>query len=270
MGLIAVWPLAATADALDDANWARLHGCGHAVLQTALHASPALQHAALQMASSGTLHEALAGVGYFAARSSVLHLSGSVTDAQIRRALTANFCATLTNVKFREIGAAIHDRDVWLILAEPASVPAAADTPVVERRILDLVNAARSAGRRCGGKYFPAVPPLTLNSVLGAAALAHSRDMALHDEFEHRGHDGSTPETRVRSAGYGPFRIVGENIAAGAMSAVEVTRGWLASAPHCENIMDGRFTQIGIAFAANLRSSGGLYWTQDFAAPGRR
>ena len=73
---------------------------------------------------------------------------------------------------------------------------------------------------------------------------------------------------RVERAGFGAHRIVGENIAAGAMSPHEVTEGWLASPAHCENIMDGRFTQIGIAYRRESRTpTRGMYWTQDFAAP---
>ncbi len=157
-----------------------------------------------------------------------------------------------------------------MVLAAPAPTLSPADAAPAARRILDLVNQARMTGRRCGGKYFAPVAPLTLNPALGAAALAHSRDMAEHREFDHRGHDGSTPDTRVRRAGYGPYRIVGENIAAGSMTAAEAAEGWLASPPHCENIMDGRFIHVGIAFAANPYAPAGMYWTQDFAAPRER
>ena len=51
------------------------------------------------------------------------------------------------------------------------------------------------------------------------------------------------------------------------MTPGEVTDGWLASPAHCENVMDGRFTQMGIAYAADLNSAAGMYWTQEFAAP---
>jgi uncharacterized protein YkwD len=91
--------------------------------------------------------------------------------------------------------------------------------------------------------------------------------MAQHSEFDHRGQDGSTPTLRVKRAGYGRFQIVGENIAAGAATPMEVTQGWLSSPAHCENIMDPRFSEIGIAYAVNMASAGGIYWTQDFAAP---
>ena len=153
-----------------------------------------------------------------------------------------------------------------MIFAAPVVLPARGDAASVSRVILDRVNAARAAGRRCGGKYFAPAAALALDPTLTQAALDHSRDMAEHDAFDHRGHDGSTPNVRVTRAGFGPHRIVGENIAAGAMTPAEVTDGWLASPAHCENIMDSRFTLIGIAFAENLRTASGVFWTQDFAA----
>lgn len=226
-----------------------------------------LQKAAGRLADGGAFKDALAASGYLASESAELHFSGIMTDAQMTRTLTANYCATLTNPKLREIGTEVRGHEVWVVLAAPVPIPSAADAASIGRQILDMVNAARAAGRRCGAKYFAPVAPLTLNVSLTNAALAHSREMAKTADFDHRGPDGSTPADRIRKAGYGAFRIVGENIAAGAMTPAEVTEGWFASTAHCENIMDGRFTQIGIAYAANLDSAAGVYWTQDFAAP---
>jgi uncharacterized protein YkwD len=153
-----------------------------------------------------------------------------------------------------------------MVLAAPAALPASNDGASVSRRLLDLVNEARASGRRCGGKFFPPVGPVALDAALTRAALAHSRDMAAHDAFDHRGGDGSTPGMRVERAGFGKHRVVGENIAAGAMTASEVMQGWLASPAHCENIMDSRFTLIGIGYAENLQTRSAMFWTQDFAA----
>jgi uncharacterized protein YkwD len=258
------------ADVLDSVNWARLHGCRAADARGPLQGNLKLQNAASRLAGGGDLHEALARVGYTGSEFSALHISGAVSDAQVSRILIANYCRTLTDPKLREFGAERRGTELWMVLAAPVSVPSAADADSVSRLILELVNQARAAGRRCGAKYFAAVAPLKLNANLTSAALAHSRDMAMHGEFDHRGHDGSTPAVRVQRAGYGKYVIVGENIAAGAMTPTEATQGWLASPAHCENIMDGRFTAIGIGYAANLRTSEGMYWTQDFAAPSGR
>src|SRR5258708_36610439 len=116
-----------------------------------------------------------------------------------------------------EFGAEQRGRDVWMIFAAPAVLPARGDAAAVSRAILDLVNAARAAGRRCGGKYFAPAAPLGLDPALTRAALAHPPDMAEHDAFDHRGRDGSTPSVRVERAGFGSHRIVADNIAAGSM-----------------------------------------------------
>jgi uncharacterized protein YkwD len=265
-GLAAALPHAATADVLAAVNWARQRGCHVSAPRAPLQNSPRLQNAAGRLAGGSALREALAEAGYPAAESSALHFSGAVDDAQIVRTLTASFCRTLTNPKLLEIGSQRRGQEVWMVFAAPVTLPAAAAAASVSRHILDLVNAARAAGRRCGMKYFPPVAPLTLNSRLTDAALAHSREMARNGLLDHRGRDGSSPATRVERAGYGAHRIVGENIAAGAMTPAEVTDGWLDSPAHCENIMDRRFTQIGIAYAASVDTAG-MYWTQDFAAP---
>ena len=267
LALIIAAPLPAAADALDALNWTRLHTCGGRSAALTLRRTPALQKAAQALASGSSLREALSSVRYLSAQTSALHLSGAVDDAQLSRALAAHDCSTVMSPQLTEAGTERRGREVWIILAAPVALPSAADAAAIPRLILDLVNQARTAGRRCGAKYFSPVTPLSANAALTRAALVHSQDMAAQGGFEHRGRDGSTPETRVQRSGYGEYRIVGENIAAGAMTAREVMQGWLDSPAHCQNIMDGRFTQMGIAFAANLNSAEGMYWTQDFAAP---
>jgi uncharacterized protein YkwD len=255
---------------LNAANYDRLLGCAastarNSPLRTPLYYSAQLSSAAKLLAGGSSLQHAMSASGYVG-ESTELHLSGVTSDADIQRVLAAHYCHVLTDTRFKEFGVEQRGKDVWMLLAAPAPVPKLADTADISRRILDMVNAARAAGRRCGAKNFAPAGPLALDPALARAALAHSREMASHDEFDHRGHDGSTPAQRVEQAGFGEHRIVGENIAAGAMTPDEVTRGWLASPAHCENIMDGRFTLIGIAFAENLHTAAGVFWTQDFAA----
>jgi len=136
----------------------------------------------------------------------------------------------------------------------------------VSARVLQLVNAARTHGRRCGGEVFPAVAPVRLSSTLERAAREHVRDMASHNFFEHEGSDGSSPTQRLARTGY-RWRLTGENIAYGPTSADEVVSGWLASPGHCENIMEPRFTEMGIAFAVGWTRGNPVYWDQTFAVP---
>ena len=90
--------------------------------------------------------------------------------------------------------------------------------------------------------------------------------MVSHDYFAHEGHDGSTPAQRVAATGY-RYRLVGENLASGPQSAAQAVAGWLASPGHCENIMDARFSESGVAYAANSSGAPRVYWVQEFAAP---
>ena len=135
----------------------------------------------------------------------------------------------------------------------------------VRARVVELVNAARSKGRKCGSERFAAAPPLSVSRELNEAAAKHARDMARRSFFEHRSPDGTQPKERVLRAGYQP-RLTGENIALGPESAEEVVAGWMASPGHCANIMDSRFQHIGVGLATGP-GRGKIYWVQNFGAP---
>jgi uncharacterized protein YkwD len=159
-----------------------------------------------------------------------------------------------------------------LTVAALASGASAADAVVgrdsggsVRARVVELVNDARSHGRKCGSERFAAAPALDTSRKLNDAAADHARDMARRRFFDHRGSDGSQPKDRVISAGYQP-QLTGENIAFGPESAEEAVAGWLASPGHCANIMDPRFQHIGVGLATG-RGRGQIYWVQDFGAP---
>ena len=135
----------------------------------------------------------------------------------------------------------------------------------IRARVVQLVNDARSKGRRCGSERFAAAPPLMVSPKLNDAAADHARDMARKKFFDHRGSDDSQPKDRVRRSGY-QSRLTGENIAFGPESAEEAVAGWLDSPGHCANIMEPRFQEIGVGLAAG-RKRGRIYWVQDFGAP---
>ena len=133
-------------------------------------------------------------------------------------------------------------------------------------RILALTNEARSQQRRCGNELFKAAPPLKADAQLDRAAADHAADMARQGLLEHQGRDGSSAAQRVTRAGY-RWRRVGENIASGQTSAEQVVLEWTRSPRHCANLMDARFTDMGVAYAVNMNSEGGIYWAQKFGQP---
>jgi len=57
-----------------------------------------------------------------------------------------------------------------------------------------------------------------------------------------------------------------ENLASGPESPQEAVRGWIASPPHCQNLMDPRFEELGVAFAATRSGEPRIYWVQVFAS----
>ncbi|SIN77905.1 Uncharacterized conserved protein YkwD, contains CAP (CSP/antigen 5/PR1) domain [Singulisphaera sp. GP187] len=105
--------------------------------------------------------------------------------------------------------------------------------------------------------------PLTANPKLEAAALAHARDMAIHEKMTHEGTDGSTPQQRIERQEY-HYLGLAENVAAGARSVPEVMRLWMRSPPHKKNIL-GDFTEVGFALVKG--EDGTPFWSAEFGKP---
>lgn len=130
----------------------------------------------------------------------------------------------------------------------------------LEQDMLQRLNAARAAGRSCGGRAMPPALPLAWDPSLQAAASAHAQDMARRNYFGHRSPDGSSVHQRVTAAKY-PWKTVAENIAGGEASPPGVMRHWLASPGHCANIMDPAFEEVAVACVEQPGSEWGTYWT---------
>ena len=130
---------------------------------------------------------------------------------------------------------------------------------------LAAINAARAQARDCGDAHFQAAPKLAWNAKLAAAAQEHSDDMARNNLTGHEGSDGSTPKERIENQGY-QYHSLSENVAAGQSDTNEVVQAWLDSPVHCENIMDPKFTEMGMALSENNTSDYRQYWTLDLGS----
>jgi uncharacterized protein YkwD len=240
-------------------------GCGGLVPAVPpLHHNALLDHAAEQWAGGTSPAAAASLSGYNAQITSGLHVTGP--ESSLLQILRHSGCRTLTDKSVRDIGQYRRGFDTWLLLAAPYVVPSTAQAQVLAARALQLVNEARARGARCGDHAFGPAPPVRLSGTLAGVALGHATDMAKHDYFEHEDREGHSPADRVRAIGYREA-LVGENIAYGPQSAEEVVNGWLESPGHCENIMDPRFAEMGIAYAAGQAVRHGLYWVQLLAEP---
>lgn len=257
----------ALADITDDLNQIRRKGCANrAGVPAPFQTSKGLDTVAREWSKGGRLRDAIARTDYRATNSASMQIQGSTDRQAIIAVLQANYCETITDTAFKEIGVFQKGEGVWVVVAAPFVTPGAKDSAQVSQRILALVNEARGTARKCGRKSFAAVAPLTVSAMLNRTALLHSQDMANKNFFEHEGSDGSTVGVRATRVGY-IWRTVGENIAIGAETADAVVQGWLKSPGHCVNIMTPGFTEMGIAFVVDRKSEAGIYWTQVFAAP---
>jgi uncharacterized protein YkwD len=230
-------------------------------------AAPLALEAALtrvQIVTGTFLEQKLEDIGYPVEQAQAISVSGPADAQSALAAILPQYCAVLLSAQFSAIGTLRSGNQWQIVLARPLIAPKLPDWPETGRTILDASNAARAAGHTCGDRFFPPAPPLAWNQSLGQAALVHSRDMADNRYFSHQGTDNTVVGDRARQAGYA-WRRVGENIAAGLRTPEEAVAGWLDSPPHCANLMDPGFTEMGAAYAINPNSkTRRAYWTQVF------
>lgn len=128
----------------------------------------------------------------------------------------------------------------------------------VAAQVLKRINRAREdAG----------MPALSRNPQLDAAAQAHANDLLQNGaRLGHTGSDGSSIKQRVAGSGFAGG-AVGENWA-GYRSVDKVMEFWLNDAPHRRNILNRRYSEIGIGVAT--RPNGGFVVVTDFGGEKER
>lgn len=103
--------------------------------------------------------------------------------------------------------------------------------------LVDLTNEAREEKD---------LGTLTVNPTLERAALLKATDMAAKGYFAHTSPEGLSPWYWLDQAGY-TFIYAGENLAVHFEDTEDVQAALYASPTHRANILDSRFTEIGIA-----------------------
>ena len=227
----------------------------------------ALERVARDLSRGDKLRQSLKEAGYRATRSSALSIRGDGVGAQAEGMLAKqSTCQQLQDAAMTEVGIYLDARQVWIVMAAPFAPSVGESEQAAAQRVLDLVNQARATPRYCGNRAFNAARPVRWNDSLAEASRLHAEDMARYNYFSHSGRDGSDPAQRVERAGY-RYRSTGENIAAGQMKPEDAVAGWIKSPPHCANLMNPAFTEMGVAFAVSPRSEMGVYWAQAFGTP---
>lgn len=118
-----------------------------------------------------------------------------------------------------------------------------------EQEVIRLVNEIRVQN---------GLKALTYDWELSRVARYKSQDMKDNRYFAHTSPVYGTPGEMVRSFGIS-YRSVGENIARGYRTPQAVVDGWMNSSGHRANILNGKYTKIGVGYVSD-----GHYWTQMF------
>ena len=105
--------------------------------------------------------------------------------------------------------------------------------------------------------------PLRLDAELGAAALAHSEQMAADGYFHHDSDGGAPFWTRLRAYESGStsgYWSVGENLlwSSPGVDPSRALQMWMASPDHRRNILTARWRDVGVA-AVHVESAPGFY-----------
>jgi len=146
--------------------------------------------------------------------------------------------------------------------------PVEIDRDAIARSTVCLLNEERT-GRGLGD--------LRLNPRLSEAARSHSSDMVAKRYFDHVSKGGKDVVDRLTRTGYlGDARswIVGENLAwgsGGRSTPREIVKAWMNSSGHRQNILTGRFREIGIGVVIGTPANGapqGATYTTTFGARG--
>ncbi len=113
---------------------------------------------------------------------------------------------------------------------------------VINAVLVDLTNTDRAAYN---------LGTLTVNEKLVAAAQAKANDMANKSYFAHTSPEGLDSWHWFKEAGY-DFQSAGENLAVDFSDSADVERAWMNSPSHRDNILNGKYTEVGIATAIGI------------------
>ena len=124
--------------------------------------------------------------------------------------------------------------------------------------LIDLANESRMQDTKA---------PLTHSAVLDRAAQLKGEDMAKEGYFSHNTPEGKTPWYWFEQAGY-KYEYAGENLAVNFTDSSEVHTAWTKSRGHFLNIINPRYTEIGIATSTGMyKGREAIFVVQMFGTP---
>lgn len=112
-----------------------------------------------------------------------------------------------------------------------------------------------------------ALGTLSPNPLLERAAQIKAQDMAEKGYFSHNTPDGKTPWYFLEEVGY-RYQAAGENLAVNFSDSRDVIEAWMRSPGHRANMLNGNYTEIGIATArGTYKGKDAVFVVQYFGKP---
>ncbi len=126
--------------------------------------------------------------------------------------------------------------------------------------LVDLTNGNRAQNN---------IPSLKVNSLLEQAARLKAQDMAVKGYFAHTSPAGVEPWYWLAKVGY-QYSGAGENLAINFSDSIDIDNAWMNSPGHRANILDNRFSEIGIAtIKGSYQGKETVFVVQFFGRPAR-
>lgn len=175
--------------------------------------------------------------------------------------LYKSFEKEIENFKKIDVGNLIKQAEKQINLSQPLKI-GGIDKQVVllQSKIILETNLQRKKNVN--------LPPLLENIKLNETALAKAEDMFLNQYFEHISPTGVGPGDLAQKYGY-DYIVQGENLILGNFSSEkELVQLWMDSPGHRANILNNRYTEIGVAIIKGIYE-GETVWigVQEFGLP---
>lgn len=135
---------------------------------------------------------------------------------------------------------------------EAANAQAVASTGDSKQDVIAIINQERAVNGLGAVAYDASLD-----------AVAQVRAQEIFTSFSHTRPDGRSCFSSLDDSGI-VYSAAGENIAAGYSSAAEVMQGWMNSAGHRANILNGSFGKVGIGLFVVPGDAYSYYWVQIF------
>jgi len=172
-----------------------------------------------------------------------------------------NFNKEVEDLKKADVGQVISEAKKQVLLPSPLNIGGTSNNVILlKSQIISETNLQRLKNGD--------LPALKENAKLSEAAAAKAKDLFTNQYFEHVSPTGIDPGQLVQNYGY-DYIVEGENLILGNfLSEQEVVDDWMNSPEHKANILNKRYTEIGVAIVKGIYKDQTVWiGVQEFGLP---